>query len=151
MGLSYSVLELLVVGGSTDHLRSLREAAAIQRQQEEQGESEERPWQACQRLLMRHLEDIIADMAGFVPLAAIGERILDEFAADSFGDFRGSLTSLLAAYNYELSILQVCSSLQCRVLFTAEIEILQCEVMRITLRARSCLASSNVLAKANND
>ena len=60
---------------------------------------------------MHFLEDIIADWAGAAPLAAIGDRLLHEFAADCFGDFRGSLVGLLAAYNYELSILQACSHL----------------------------------------
>ena len=56
---------------------------------------------------MHFMEDIIGGMAGCVPLAAIAERILSEFAADQLGDFKGSLVGLLAAYNYELSILQV--------------------------------------------
>ena len=58
---------------------------------------------------MRFMEDIIADMAGYVPLSIIGGRILEEFASDQFGDFKGSLVGLLAAYNYELSILQAWS------------------------------------------
>lgn len=70
---------------------------------------------AVQHLLMVFMEDIIADMAGYVPLAAIADRILSEFAADQLGDFKGSLVGLLAAYNYELSILQVCIGLSVQI------------------------------------
>ena len=66
--------------------------------------------EACQRLLMFFTEDVIADMAGFIPLSVIGERILSEFSNEQFGHFKSSLVGLLGAYNYELSILQVKSS-----------------------------------------
>ena len=61
---------------------------------------------------MYFTEDVIADMAGFIPLSVIGERILSEFSSEQFGHFKSSLVSLLGAYSYELSILQVISDLQ---------------------------------------
>lgn len=63
--------------------------------------------QACQKLLMCFMEDVIADMAGFIPLSAIGKRILSEFACEPFGHFKSSIVGLLGAFSYELSILQV--------------------------------------------
>lgn len=62
--------------------------------------------EACQRLLLSYTERIIGDMAGFIPLSIIGERILSEFSNEQFGHFKSSLVGLLSAYNYELSILQ---------------------------------------------
>lgn len=92
---------------SAEQLRSLQNAAAALKQNAEETaeERKEEPVAAVRHLLMHFTEDIIADMAGFVPLSAIGERVLEEFGADRFGDFRGTLLGLLAAYNYELSIL----------------------------------------------
>ena len=68
--------------------------------------------EACQKLLMFFTEDVIADMAGFIPLSVIGERILSEFSKEQFGHFKSSLVGLLGAYSYELSILQVALSTQ---------------------------------------
>ena len=34
------------------------------------------------------MEDVIAHMAGYVPLKAIAERILAAYARDPFGDFK---------------------------------------------------------------
>ena len=101
-----------------DHLASLKEAAAAAHRQEEASE-ELTPVSALQQLLMRFMEDIIADMAGYVPLSIIGGRILKEFASDQFGDFKGSLVGLLAAYNYELSILQA-RSFSCTLVCTLD-------------------------------
>ena len=98
---------LLNVGGdSKAQLVSMGELAAAERR-DSQTMVYSDPVAVAQRLLMGSMEDVIAEMAGYVPLSAIGERILTEFADDCFGDFRGSLVGLLAAYNYELSILQV--------------------------------------------
>ena len=47
----------------------------------------------------------MAGMAGYVPLQAIGQRILGQYSQQQFGDFRGSLLGLLSAYNYESSML----------------------------------------------
>ena len=51
------------------------------------------------------MEEVIAGMAGYVPLKAIGQRILAQYSRQHFGDFRGTLLGLLAAYSYESSIL----------------------------------------------
>ena len=75
------------------------------------GQQKREKQQACQRLLMFFTENVIADMAGFIPLSVIGERILSEFSKEQFGHFKSSLVGLLGAYSYELSILQVVSSM----------------------------------------
>ena len=49
--------------------------------------------------------------AGHVPLRIIAERILAHHATDQFGDFRGTLLGLLAAYAYESSILAAATRL----------------------------------------
>jgi hypothetical protein len=56
---------------------------------------------------MFFMEDTIQDMAGFIPLMDLGERLLSDFSNEQFGNFKSSLVGLLGAYNYEISILQV--------------------------------------------
>lgn len=46
-----------------------------------------------------------------MPLRIIAERILAHHATDQFGDFRGTLLGLLAAYAYESSILAAATRL----------------------------------------
>lgn len=48
---------------------------------------------AAQDALSAMMEDVIAAMAGYVPLKAIAERILDAYARDPFGDFKARLWS----------------------------------------------------------
>lgn len=64
-----------------------------------------------QRLLMFFMEDTIQDMAGFIPLVSLGQRLLSDFSHLRFGNFKSSLVGLLGAYNYELSILQAAKRL----------------------------------------
>ena len=61
----------------------------------------------AQRLLTFFMEDTIQDMAGFIPLTSLGQRLLSDLSEEHFGNFKSSLVGLLGAYNYELSILQV--------------------------------------------
>ena len=56
------------------------------------------------------MEEVISGMAGYIPLKAIGQRILAEYSRQQFGDFRGTLLGLLSAYNYESSILTTARS-----------------------------------------
>lgn len=51
------------------------------------------------------MEEVISGMAGYIPLKDIGQRILAQYSRQQFGDFRGTLLGLLAAYSYESSIL----------------------------------------------
>lgn len=44
-------------------------------------------------------------------MKAIGERLLQQFDGDHFGDFKGTLLGLLGAYSYEFSILTAASRL----------------------------------------
>lgn len=60
---------------------------------------------ALQHVLTGWMEEVMAGMAGYVPLQAIGQRILGQYSQQQFGDFRGSLLGLLSAYNYESSML----------------------------------------------
>ena len=43
----------------------------------------------------------------YIPLHVIGEHLLRQYHAHPYGDFRATILGLLAAYNYEASILQV--------------------------------------------
>ena len=58
-----------------------------------------------QLLFTGFMEEVISGMAGYIPLKAIGQRILAQYSTQQFGDFRGTLLGLLAAYSYESSIL----------------------------------------------
>ena len=62
---------------------------------------------SSQQVVMRILEDITTDMAVSIPLALIGNWILQEFSSAQFAYFRSSLLGLLAAHSYEHNILQV--------------------------------------------
>lgn len=42
----------------------------------------------AQEAITAFMEDVISDMAGYVPLKAIAERILASYASDPFGDFK---------------------------------------------------------------
>lgn len=55
----------------------------------------------------------------YVPLKTIGQRILQGYGGAQFGDFRGTLGGLLAAYHYEASILQTAAKLIARDTFQA--------------------------------
>ncbi|KAK9839358.1 hypothetical protein WJX84_012353 [Apatococcus fuscideae] len=66
---------------------------------------------ALQQLLTAFMEEAISHMAGHIPLRIIAERILAHHATDQFGDFRGTLLGLLAAYAYESSILAAATRL----------------------------------------
>lgn len=55
----------------------------------------------------------------YVPLKTIGQRILQGYGGEQFGDFRGTLGGLLAAYHYEASILHTASKLIARDTFQA--------------------------------
>ena len=59
------------------------------------------------------MEEVISGMAGYIPLKAIGQRILAQYSHQQFGDFRGTLLGLLAAYSYESSILNTARCLSC--------------------------------------
>lgn len=66
-------------------------------------------WLACSchfPALVRILADLMAHCR-CLPLKDIGERMLALYHAHEYGDFKGTIQGLLAAYNYELSILQV--------------------------------------------
>ncbi|CAL8466179.1 g5715 [Coccomyxa elongata] len=65
----------------------------------------------AQETVTAFMEDVISHMAGYVPLKAIAERILAAYARDPFGDFKGTLVGLLAAFSYELSILHAAARL----------------------------------------
>ncbi len=56
---------------------------------------------------MLFMDQTIQDMAGFIPLMSLGERLLADFSGELVGNFKSSLVGLLGAYNYELGILQV--------------------------------------------
>lgn len=60
---------------------------------------------AIQQVFTGFMEEVISGMAGYIPLKAIGQRILAQYSRQQFGDFRGTLLGLLSAYNYESSIL----------------------------------------------
>ena len=60
---------------------------------------------ALQQLFTSFMEEVISGMAGYIPLKAIGQRILAQYTQQQFGDFRGTLLGLLSAYNYESSML----------------------------------------------
>ena len=68
---------------------------------------------AIQQVFTGFMEEVISGMAGYIPLKAIGQRILAQYSRQQFGDFRGTLLGLLSAYNYESSILTTarCTSL----------------------------------------
>ncbi|KAK9804391.1 hypothetical protein WJX72_010740 [[Myrmecia] bisecta] len=66
---------------------------------------------SLQHLLTALMEEVISHMAGYVPLKAIGDRIIRQYNRDPFGDFKGTLLGLLAAYNYEFSILKAANRL----------------------------------------
>eukprot|EP00884_Botryococcus_braunii_P022622 jgi/Botrbrau1/9043/Bobra.0376s0020.2 len=70
------------------------------------GSSTDGKFAELQRVLTGLMEGVISHMAGFVPLKAIGERIISEFAAEQFGDFKGTLLGLLSAYSYEFATLE---------------------------------------------
>jgi hypothetical protein len=55
------------------------------------------------------LEEVIARMAGHVPMRAIAEAVLRRYGGDPFGDFRGTLLGLLGACNFELDTLHCAS------------------------------------------
>ncbi|KAK9840784.1 hypothetical protein WJX81_004448 [Elliptochloris bilobata] len=57
------------------------------------------------------MEQAIGAMAGHVPLAALGRRILAAYASEPFGDFKGPLVGLLAATSYETAILAAAARL----------------------------------------
>lgn len=59
------------------------------------------------------MEEVISGMAGYIPLKAIGQRILAQYTQQQFGDFRGTLLGLLSAYNYESSILTTARCASC--------------------------------------
>ncbi|KAL3136710.1 hypothetical protein ABBQ38_005943 [Trebouxia sp. C0009 RCD-2024] len=67
--------------------------------------TQEERWAALQLLFTGFMEEVISGMAGYIPLKAIGQRILAQYSTQQFGDFRGTLLGLLAAYSYESSIL----------------------------------------------
>ncbi len=60
---------------------------------------------ALQQVFTGFMEEVISGMAGYIPLKAIGQRILAQYSRQQFGDFRGTLLGLLSAYSYESSIL----------------------------------------------
>ena len=60
---------------------------------------------ALQQVFTGFMEEVISGMAGYIPLKDIGQRILAQYSRQQFGDFRGTLLGLLAAYSYESSIL----------------------------------------------
>ena len=66
--------------------------------------------------------------AGHVPLRIIAERILAHHAADQFGDFRGTLLGLLAAYAYESAILAAATRLVSSDAFQALLQLYQSHV-----------------------
>ncbi|KAL0018560.1 hypothetical protein WJX77_004866 [Trebouxia sp. C0004] len=66
---------------------------------------------AIQQVFTGFMEEVISGMAGYIPLKAIGQRILAQYSRQQFGDFRGTLLGLLSAYNYESSILTTASRL----------------------------------------
>ena len=76
-----------------------------------------------------------SDYAGHVPLRIIAERILAHHAADQFGDFRGTLLGLLAAYAYESSILAAATRLVSSDAFQALFSLYQSHV-RSTLPSK---------------
>ena len=65
---------------------------------------------ALQHVLTGWMEEVMGAMAGYVPLQAIGQRILGQYSQQQFGDFRGSLLGLLTAYNYESCMLTTARS-----------------------------------------
>ncbi|KAK9788705.1 hypothetical protein WJX73_001767 [Symbiochloris irregularis] len=62
--------------------------------------------EVSQEVVAGFMEVVIAAMARCLPLKDIGERMLALYHAHEYGDFKGTIQGLLAAYNYELSILQ---------------------------------------------
>jgi Region in Clathrin and VPS len=62
-----------------------------------------------ERLFTAFMEEVISQMAGHVPLHSIAAAVLHKYSGDSFGDFRATLSSLLAACNFELAILRCAS------------------------------------------
>lgn len=70
-------------------------------------------WAALQQLFTGFMEEVISGMAGYIPLKAIGQRILAQYTQQQFGDFRGTLLGLLSAYNYESSILTTARCASC--------------------------------------
>ena len=69
---------------------------------------------AIQQVFTGFMEEVISGMAGYIPLKAIGQRILAQYSRQQFGDFRGTLLGLLSAYNYESSILTTARCTSCR-------------------------------------
>lgn len=63
----------------------------------------------------------------YVPLKTIGQRILQGYGGEQFGDFRGTLGGLLAAYHYEASILHTAAKLIARDTFQAMDAAYRCE------------------------
>ena len=70
---------------------------------------------AIQQVFTGFMEEVISGMAGYIPLKAIGQRILAQYSRQQFGDFRGTLLGLLSAYNYESSILTTARCTSCTV------------------------------------
>lgn len=68
---------------------------------------------AIQQVFTGFMEEVISGMAGYIPLKAIGQRILAQYSRQQFGDFRGTLLGLLSAYNYESSILTTARCTSC--------------------------------------
>lgn len=68
---------------------------------------------AIQHVFTGFMEEVISGMAGYIPLKAIGQRILAQYSRQQFGDFRGTLLGLLSAYNYESSILTTARCTSC--------------------------------------
>ena len=66
---------------------------------------------ALQQVFSGFMEEVISGMAGYIPLKAIGDRILAQYSRQQWGDFRGTLLGLLSAYSYESSILTTARSL----------------------------------------
>lgn len=99
------------------------------------------------------MEEVIAGMAGYIPLKAIGQRILAQYSTQQFGDFRGTLLGLLAAYNYESSILTTawCASYSYALLFGLLLykakPVYACELRHVmTVLAVSALLSCSPLS-----
>ncbi|KAL4418863.1 hypothetical protein ABPG77_002930, partial [Micractinium sp. CCAP 211/92] len=83
------------------------------RQEEQQAAGQAAPaagvrWQLelLQEVFTAFMEDVIGSMAGQVPLRSIADVIMEQYGADRWGDFKGTLLGLLTACGAELSILK---------------------------------------------